>query len=449
MANGLAATRRFIDVIHSAGGDAVLRRRLQSGLLWNIIAAVFNQGSTFALGLVVANVLGRETFGMYGLLQSTLLLLSNFTQFAMGYTTTKYVAELRASDQRRTARIVAASLTGATVAAIGASLFGWAVASFAADRIIGQPALAPFIRISAPTIAFIVLSGIATGALAGFESFRRIAVNGIVSGIVYIGLGAWGAMRWGLTGVAVSLVVSSAVQAIMLVIQAVDEARRHGAALSVSAFREMLEEAPMLIHFAIPAALAGFSAAPTLWIVNAVLARQARGLTAVALFTAANSIRLAIMFVPYLVNRVGFSLLNNYRGVNDAGGFRRAFWANTAVVTAMTVIGLTGVAIGSPFIMRIFGPAFIEGRGTLIILAAATLPEAVAIGFFQIVQARGLMWIALFRVTLPRDVTIVLAALLFAPRYGAAGGALAFLVGATVMLLSNLLLLRRLGISAR
>lgn len=441
--------RRMLDIARSAHNDRALRNRLQSGFAWNVIAAVFNQGSTFALSLVVSNVLGRDQFGMFGLLQSTLLLISNIAQFAMGYTAAKYVAELRSSDKRRAARIVAASLFGAVAAAAAATLVGYFGASVIAARFLGQAELTPYIRLGAPAIGFIILGGIATGALTGFEGFRRIAVNGTVGGIIYIGLGAYAAMRWGLRGVVIAIVISSAIQSVYLLVQVIDEARRHGLLLGFAAFREIFEEAPMLINYAVPAALAGFSTAPTLWIVNATLARQANGLTQVALFTAANSIRLLIMFLPYLVNRVGFTLLNNYRGLNDRAGYQRAFWVNTAVVSGFTMTGLIAIILGAPFVMRAFGRSFVAGDTTLMIVAAATLPEAVAIGFFQIAQTRGLMWTSLFRIGIPRDLSIVGAAFLLVPHFGAAGAGLAFLIGATVFLIANLLVVRSIGISAQ
>jgi|GEM_PF-6675023 len=372
--------RRIQDVLSLAAGEQVLRRRLQTGFLWNVIAAVFNQGSTFILGLVVANSLGRERFGMYALLQSTMLLFANIAQFAMG---------------------------------------------------------------------FIVLGGVCAGALAGFENFRSIGYCGVVSGTIYIGAGAFAASRWAVAGVVASIAVSSAIQAAILLALALREARRQGATPGLQAFREILLEAPLLTSFAFPAALAGFSTMPTLWVVNAVLARQAKGMAEVALFTAANWIRLMVMFLPYMISAVGSSMLNNYRGLGDDAGYRKAFWVNFAAVVLTTVAAMVTVMIASPLVMRAFGRDFVEGRGALIIISAVTLPEAIGLAFFQIVQTRGRMWSSLLYIALPRDSSVVISALLLVPRYGAVGACLAFLGGATVSLAGHLVLVRSLGISAR
>jgi O-antigen/teichoic acid export membrane protein len=441
--------RRIMDVLSLAAGEQVLRRRLQTGFLWNVIAAVFNQGSTFMLGLVVANVLGRERFGMYALLQSTMVLFANIAQFAMGFTTTKYVAEFRSTDKPRAARIFAASLSTAACAGVAGTAIAWSAASWIAAGILHHPDLAPLIRIGAPAIAFIVLGGACAGALAGFENFRSIGLCGVISGVIYIAAGAFAAWRWSVAGVVASIAVSSAVQAVILLVLALREAKRQGATPGLQAFREIFLEAPLLTSFAFPAALAGFSTLPTLWIVNAVLARQSKGMAEVALFTAANWIRLMVMFLPYLITGVGSSVLNNYRGVGDDAGYRRAFWVNFAAVAMTTVVAMTAVMIASPLVMRAFGRDFVEGRGALMIIIAVTLPEAIGLAFFQIVQTRGRMWGSLLYIALPRDSSIIISALLLVPRYGAVGACLSFLIGATVGLAGNLILVRSLGISAR
>jgi O-antigen/teichoic acid export membrane protein len=332
---------------------------------------------------------------------------------------------------------------------VAGSLIAWAAASWIARGILGHAEIEPLIRIGAPAIAFIVMGGVCSGALAGLENFRSIGRCGVVSGVIYIGAGAFGAARGGVAGVIVSIVISSAIQALILLALTLREARRQGATPGLQAFREIFLEAPLLMSFAFPAALAGFSSMPTLWVVNAVLARQASGIGEVALFTAANWVRLMVMFLPYLIGVVGSSVLNNYRGLGDDAGFRKAFRVNFAAVASTTVAAMAAVMIASPLVMRAFGREFVEGRGALIIIVAATLPEALGLAFFQIVQTRGRMWSSLFAVALPRDTVVILTALLFVPRFGAAGACLAYLIGTTVSFAGILLLVRSMGFSAR
>ena len=83
-----------------------LRSRFQTGVVFNLIGAVFNQGSTLAFSVIAANLLGRQTFGEYAMVQSTVVSLALIAQFAIPYTTTKYLAEFRAQDPERAGRIL-------------------------------------------------------------------------------------------------------------------------------------------------------------------------------------------------------------------------------------------------------------------------------------------------------------------------------------------------------
>src|SRR5579884_3743945 len=95
--------------------------RLSTGVAWSLLATVCNQGSTFAVNVMAANVLGRETFGRYAIIQSTLAAIAAMASFGLGYTATRFLAEFRATDPARAGRILGlcsavALATGGTVA---------------------------------------------------------------------------------------------------------------------------------------------------------------------------------------------------------------------------------------------------------------------------------------------------------------------------------------------
>src|SRR4029077_14058324 len=94
------------ELVAPSASDFSLRSRLQTGMVFNLIGAVFNQGSTFVANIVIANLLSWQTFGEYARVQSTLTALAFVIQFGMGYTSTKYVAELRSTDPRRAGNIL-------------------------------------------------------------------------------------------------------------------------------------------------------------------------------------------------------------------------------------------------------------------------------------------------------------------------------------------------------
>jgi O-antigen/teichoic acid export membrane protein len=105
-----------------AASPSSLHSRFQTGVAFNLVGTFFNQGSTFVVNIVVANLLGRQIFGEYAIVQNTLVAVSVFVQLGIGYVATKYVAELRSTDRERTGRILGMLCGFSTILAGIASL---------------------------------------------------------------------------------------------------------------------------------------------------------------------------------------------------------------------------------------------------------------------------------------------------------------------------------------
>jgi O-antigen/teichoic acid export membrane protein len=424
-----------------------LGQRFASGVGWNLAGAVFNQGSTFVLGMIVANALGRQLYGVFGFLQSTMLLFASMGNLAMGFVATKFVAEYRTAQKERAGRVIATCLAVAAGSGALATLIAIVVAPLVAERVVNQPGVEALIRIAAPGILFTIVTSVCTGVLIGFENFRRNAIGGVISGTAYLAIGALLAQRGTVAAVVVAIVVSAAIQAIVMIVLVLGEARRQEVVVpwpTVAGFRE---ERSSLLHVALPAALSSFSTLPAQWLALSILARGPAGLDQVALFTAAHAIRSMVVFLPYLINGVGFSVLSNYRGTSDTAGYRRAFWMNLAAVVSIAAAGALFVAVAGPLLLRGYGKTFAVAYPVLLLMLAGTIPEAASIATYQVMQTRGHIWSTFFFVALPRDVSIVLLAYPLTQRFGAAGLATAYFCGITIMLLSIILLVRRAGIA--
>jgi O-antigen/teichoic acid export membrane protein len=418
-------------------------RRLTVGAIWNVIGAVFNQGSTFLLGIIVAHSLGRELYGGFGFLQATLLMFSNFAQLALGFAALKYVAEYRVNDRPRAGRVIALCCALSVPAGLVATTVAIAAAHPIAGVLAHQPSLEPVIRFGAPAIAFVAVSGPLTGALAGMARFRSIALVGVVSGVAYIAIGTAGAIGWGLEGAAAGLSLSAMLQCMLLLVAVRKAAAEEGIPLPSIRRSTLLGERAVFMETALPAALTNVTTLPTLWLVTAILARQEQGMTKLALFTAANSLRLLVNFVPALVNNVGFSILSSHKGSEDHRAYWDLFRTNVLMVTGIAVAGAAVVAVGGMPLLRLFGRSFTGAYPVLLILLLATIAEGLAISVYQVIQTHGNLWWAVFGVAMPRDLVILVLAVVLAPRQGAIGTAVAISAGAVTTLASVLLIAAR------
>jgi O-antigen/teichoic acid export membrane protein len=148
------------------------------------------------------------------------------------------------------------------------------------------------------------------------------------------------------------------------------------------------------------------------------------------------------------VNNVGGSIIHNQIGLNDQSLYRKAYWSNAVATTLSALLGALFVIAVGDFLLGLFGPEFLGAHAPLIILMIATVPEALAIALYQIIQTQERMWWSLFAVNIPRDGLIVIAAYFLVRTSGASGIAIAYLLGWTVTILVIAAKANRIGIKS-
>lgn len=408
------------------------------------MATAFTAGGTFVVGIVVANLLGREDFGRFSILRSTLLTVTALAPLATGLTATKFVAEFRASQKAKAGRILgmcARICSAGGLTAAGALLL---LAPWLSRDVLKSDALTEPLRWSGAAALFLVLSAFQSGMLSGLEAFRVLAFNAVASGYLHVVLVGVGGLMNGLRGAVIGLAASSVMQWLLLYVSGAREVSHQGIKVAPPHFRS---ELPLLKSFALPAALSGLSLMPAFWLASTFLARQPGGYAELGLFGAGNTVKTLVLFVPGLIFSVTIVLLNNQRGAGGSKEYFRLFWTSLGATAAVATAAAGAVAVFGHLILRRFGPAFDEGYGVLVILAVGAIFESCMKAAYQLVQAEGRMWIVLTGIVIPRDVTLVVLAFFLTGGSGAIGLAVAYaaaqVVGLGGALLASVRLARR------
>jgi len=431
------------DAAATANSATSLRSRLQKGIALNLIGAVFNQGSTFAVNIIVANILGQKIFGEYAMIQSTILTLTNIAQFAAGYTANKYVAEFRSTDKEKAGRILGlCSAVSVTMACI-AALFLLVGAPWLATDMLKAPHLSTSLQIATGVVLFAVINLYLMGALAGLESYHALAIAGIISGCLYLAVCSLAAWLWGLDGVIGGLVLTALLQWLILSHFLRQESAKQGITLNYQGF---WQESAIIWRFALPAALPGFTSTPALWLANAFLVRQPDGYAQIALYSAANNLRVLILFLPNIVNNVGMSLLNQQKGLVHERRYQKIFWFNLAAVAGCILVLATTFTVTGTWGLSIFGETFKAGYPILLILIFSTIPEGLNSALITILQSKEKIWLSLFAIALPRDIMIVAFSCFLTPIYKAQGLALAYMITCLVIFIVVISLVSFIGL---
>jgi O-antigen/teichoic acid export membrane protein len=399
-----------------------VRGRFARGAVWSLIGALISQGATLAASVITARLLGRERFGEFGMIQSTVGMFGILAGMGLGLTATKYVAELRARDPARAGRIVALGTAVALITATVAAAALFVAAPWLAANTLNAAQLSPELRIAAGLLFLNALSGTQTGILAGFEAFRAIARVSLARGVVTFPLTVSFVLLWGLRGAVTSLATAAIVGLVLNHVAIHAACRDNGVPVC---WRNLWAERLVLWKFSLPAFLSGAMTSPAVWAANSILVNQRGGYAEMGVFSAANQWRMAVAFLPALLAQPVLSMLSNL-ATTDARSFGKLLRANLYLNVGLSVSIAAPVILFAARIMNAYGRDFSSGAWVLILLAGATAISSVVSVMAQAMASLDRVWWG-FALNSAWALALLASAALLAPRYGAVGLAGAYL----------------------
>ena len=365
--------------------------RLARGVFWSLVAAVASRALQLLTSIVTARVLGREAFGEFGMIQSTVGMFSVFGGFGLGLTATKYVAEFRKTDPAKTGRMVGLSIYVAGMTGGFATVALGCCAPLLASGTLAAPQLRLPLQESAPLLLLGALSGAQTGALAGFEAFRVIARLNFVTGLIALPLSIAAVLAKGLDGAIWALVVSTAVGCLLNQ----RALRRQMGADMVLRVPRIAAEWRVLWSFSLPAVLSGALVGPVNWVCASILVNAPGGYAELGVYNAANQWFGALLFVPSLLSQALQPVFAERHSQRDFGSVRQVLVGSIQGL-ALLLIPVTAIAcVSAPSLMAWYGADYRAHWPTLayLLLAAAAFSCQAPVGAF--VFGTGRAWLAL------------------------------------------------------
>lgn len=417
------------------------------GLYWTagalyLAGTALAQGCVFFAGILLANILGNIGYGAYVLTYSTAVTSSQIAQFGIGYMANRYLGEYSNSAPPKAHWVFQTLYRVHMLLASTASVLLFLAADSIAEKWLLRPELHSSIRLAAFGLWFSVSNGFFLGALAGFHRYRDLTWGLAMGGVSYLVAVTVMAGNYGQLGAIAGFVAGQIIQNLCFRFALRDCLSNRKPRLEGFEKRVM---ARALTRFGIPGALSGLTALPALWLGNMLMARQPSGYSEVAIYNAAYSIAALVLYLPNVLNFVGMTLLNSYKGMGQTTKYFVLFRQNLIGTLVATFLGLIVVWYFGDVILTIYGDQFKRGYSVLLILGLAVIPEALTIAMNQVVQSKERMWTALLYVNVPRDLLIVFASLMLISDYGALGMAYAYLAGRLTAAATTTAIALRLG----
>jgi O-antigen/teichoic acid export membrane protein len=391
------------------------RSRIARSIAWSVIGAGFTQGGSFLSSVVMARVLGKESFGQFALIQSTVTAFTCLAGLGLGLTATKYITEYRASRPETIGEVLGLCSMLVVLTSLCLSIVLAICAPMLALR--GDYAgITAGLRLSTICVFFLTLTGYQIGILAGFENFRSIAWIGTICGLANPLLSWWGAAGFGMPGAVLAQCAWAVLLWFLYEIAVRIECRDRNVAVQ---YRGAWAQRSILTRVSIPAAACGMVSCLGIWGSNAILVRTC-GYGELALFTAAGNMRSLVLFLPSLIIRVASPRLNYLFAAGDLPNYSRAFWTNAGVNSGLALFGASLAFFAGQRFLRLFGKEFAGSDLLLALILGSVVLEVIATNLYLALFAGSRFWRNLAIICL-WTVLLLTASAFAASRYGATG----------------------------
>ncbi len=412
-------------------------RRMARGSFWSFTGTAAARLIVLLAGIVCANLLGKEFFGQFSMVKSTINMLIIFGGTGFGITATKYISEYKKSDPRKVSSVYYITNSFGLVSGLAVMILVFCFAAALAANVLHAPELTLAMRVAAIVLFMAVFNMTQQGTLSGFEDFKSIAINTFIGSLfqsVGMIVGGW---YYGVAGAVLGFGLPFL---IMLVLNkwAINKnfLKSH---IQLDHHAVNKNDLKILYKYSLPAILSSMLAAPTLWVIRALLIRH-DGFLELANYEVGESWRAVILFVPAALTQIILPILSS---VQNEG--KNKFWRVTnvnillnggiAAAMALVVCALAGYIVG------FYGQQF-DDKYSVMILALSTIFSSVSSVLGVALSSLAHMWTWLLLNLLWAAIAIGLTNVFLSIGMGALGAAMAMLLSYLVHSVNQYVVLR-------
>lgn len=374
--------------------EKLKENRFVKDSFWAVSGNGIGSALMLLAGILIARFLGKDLYGEYGMVKTTMFYFAAFSTFGLGYTSTKFIAEYIQRDGSRLRGIIRSSyritLCVSVTLCILLVIFAGRLAAF-----IKAPQLVFPFRYLGLILICRAVSTVGAGVLGGFKAYRTLGMNNVLSGILMLAMSVPLTWSFGLRGALFSLLASQLLISVLNT-RAVYLQLRNLPEQSEGSFdRE-------LITFSLPVAIQELTYALANWGSSLLLARFA-SLGEVGIYSACSQWNAIILFIPGLLGNVVLSYLSS-SAATDVQSHHAMLRRMLLVNLVCAAVPFLAVLLFSPLIVSFYGPTFLGMRPVLNVLIFSTIFTCLSSVFMNELIARGKNW-ALFSVRVFRDIT--------------------------------------------
>jgi len=395
---------------------------------------------TAAAAILIARLLGPDSYGIYTLVFVVPSILSLFVGLGVNTAVTRYVAYYLSSGDVERAKSLTRTATsflllfGLLLSAV--NFFG---ASFLVDSLLHRPQLVPYVQVSSLFIVGQTVAQSATSVFIGWGSMIELSAFNFLQavlklvltvGLILVGFGVYGAV----VGHTLSYVIEGALATIFLYLAHMRPWSRQS--------NTFVADTKMMVGYGFPLFGANIIAGLATLYVTILLAAIATN-AVVGYYQAASNVTIAISLISGAVTN---SLFRSFAALDGlSGDTSLAFsYAVRYVSLILTPAVFLLIAASGPLFGILYGPSYSQGVVLLQLIVLSFLPVSMGLTvLYSFLNGIGKNRISML-VTLISAGALVVASLLFGVflGFGAKGIMFAFLVSNLALTVPGLLIAR-------
>lgn len=375
---------------------SVLRQKLSSKLFRDSFWALFGNsiGKVLALllGIILANLLGSEDFGKYGLIKNSLFYLSICSTFGLGITGTKYIAQYK--EEKNKINNICHDILTISVFTSGFIAITILIFAEKLTYLLEMGNMSNILRLSSIAIIFNAINSAQTGILSGFKKFKTISNYNLITGVFTFISGTIFTYFWSLDGAIIALGLSYVVN-YFLNAHTLNKIRRE-----FPKKEGVLDYKVQMLKFSLPLAMQEGLLALSSWSIIVVLVKLA-SYSDYGVYSAAHQWTAAISFIPAILKNVTLSYLSDQQS-NKRVIVKKMIFVNLISSGSFFVI----IFIFSGFIARWYGDSFVGVKPVLNILVFSSILGTMGSVFIQELISKSKNWLS-FSITFIKSIIIL------------------------------------------
>lgn len=364
-----------------------IARRMASGAIWTFTGTALAKLIVLVAGILCARILGKELYGEFGMVRSTINMFVVLGSAGLGMTATKYISEYRKDQKSRIASIYLLTNRFALITGFLVSILIIAFADKIAINTLDSPQLVIPFKFGAILLFFTVLLAAQNGVLYGLEDFKSVAINAFIGSVFETVFMLIGAYYYGVIGAVIGFGCGFIAQFVANKFSIQRSFKREGVNIAQGGFN--VDDFKLLYKFSLPAMLSSVIVAPIFWVIRTMLVNSS-GYGDLAIYEAVDQWNIIMLAIPSLLSQVLLPILSSIEKQK-----KKNYWkvlkinilTNFGITTIIAVI----VIIVRDKIMLSYGDDFFN-TAPLVIISISAIFASVSKVVGVAISSSGKMW---------------------------------------------------------